>query len=66
MTNKNGVGIVVQQDQYDVVGVSGMSDRLMAIRLIFADDIIHIVSAYAPQIGLLEANNILFWKIWSI
>lgn len=34
----------------------------MTIKLIFEDEIIHIVCAYAPQISLLETDKILFLK----
>lgn len=63
MTIRNGIGIVVEQDiLHNVVGVSRISNRLMVIKLIFVDKIIHILTAYAPKIGLLEADKTLFWK----
>lgn len=62
MTNRYGMGIAVQQALHDVVGVSGISDRLMAIRLIFADEIIHIVSAYALKLVYQKPTKFYFGK----
>ena len=50
------MGIVVDKDLKDkIVGVKRLSDRIFAIKLVLKDDIIYIISAHAPQIGLDES-----------
>ena len=46
-TTKNGVGIVVDKDLKEkIVWVKRLRDRIIAIKLVFKEDRIHIISAY--------------------
>ena len=52
----NRVGIVVDKDMKEkIVRVKRLGDRIIAIKLVLEKDIIHIISAYAPQAGLDES-----------
>lgn len=58
MTTINGVRVVVKQELFqNVVSVNRVSDRLMAIKIIIGEEIINIISAYAPQIGLTDVER---------
>ncbi|XP_056698453.1 uncharacterized protein [Spinacia oleracea] len=47
---RNGVGILIDREYiYDIVDVSRKSDRIMSIKLVIRDEVVTIVSAYAPQ-----------------
>ena len=61
--NKNGVGIIVDKDLKEkVVDVKRIGDRIIAIKLVLEKEIINIISAYAPQIGLDETTKKQFWE----
>ncbi|XP_059302002.1 uncharacterized protein LOC132053925 [Lycium ferocissimum] len=61
--NRNGVGILVDNDLRDqVVGVERVSDRMMTIKVVVGGFIFHIISAYAPQTGLGEEEKRRFWE----
>ena len=46
---KNGVAIVVDEDLKEkIVGVKRLGDTIIKIKLALEEDIIHIISAYAP------------------
>ena len=50
---RNGVAIVVDLDLKDnIVNVRRISDRILSIKLALGREIMHIISAYAPQVGL--------------
>ena len=58
VNNKNGVGIIVDKDLKEkVVDVKRIGDRIIAIKLVLEKEIINIISAYAPQIGLDETTK---------
>ena len=53
--HKNGVGIIVDKDLKDsVVDVKRVGDRIIKIKMVLGQEIINVISAYAPQIGLAE------------
>ncbi|XP_021846821.1 uncharacterized protein [Spinacia oleracea] len=59
----NGVGILIDQEYIDdVVDVSRKSDRIMSIKLVIGDEVVTIVSAYAPQAGLDDSTREEFWE----
>jgi exonuclease III len=61
-TAKNGVGIVLASRlKEDVVEVKRYSDRIMSVKLVIEEETVNIVSAYAPQAGLGEAEKKNFW-----
>ena len=45
-----------------VVQVRRISDRLTSVKLVLEDDIINIISAYAPQVGWDEKVKIQFFE----
>ena len=46
---RNGVDIVVDKDLKEkIVRVKRLSDRIITIKVVLEEDIIHIISAYAP------------------
>ena len=59
---RNGVGVILAADLKDnVVQVNRCNDRIMAITLVIENETINIVSAYAPQVGLSDAEKRSFW-----
>ncbi|KAL4179673.1 hypothetical protein AMTRI_Chr13g88450 [Amborella trichopoda] len=49
--NKNGVGIIVDKDLKDkVINVKRIGGRLLFIKLSLKEEIINVISAYAPQV----------------
>ena len=46
----------------NVLGVKRLGDRIIAIKLVLEEDIIHTISAYAPQAGLDESVRHQFWE----
>ena len=61
--NKNRVRIIVDKDLKEkVVDVKRIGDRIIAIKLVLEKEIINIISAYAPQIGLDETTKKQFWE----
>ena len=52
---RNGVGILVPNDILkQLVEVRRYNDRIMLVRIVAGEEIIYIVSAYGPQVGLDE------------
>ncbi|GKA95311.1 craniofacial development protein 2-like protein, partial [Tanacetum coccineum] len=61
-TARNGVGVALAPDLKDkVVQVIRISDRIMLVRLVIEEETINVISAYAPQVGLGEAEKKNFW-----
>ncbi|GKG12838.1 craniofacial development protein 2, partial [Tanacetum coccineum] len=61
-TARNGVGVVLAPNLKDkVVLVSRISNRIMMVRLVIEEEIVNVISAYAPQLGLGEAEKKSFW-----
>ncbi|XP_056695703.1 uncharacterized protein [Spinacia oleracea] len=60
---RNGVGILIDREYIDdLVDVSRKSDRIMSIKLVIGDEVVTIVSAYAPQVALDASTRQEFWE----
>jgi exonuclease III len=56
MTNKNGVGIVLDNSLKDgMVDIKRQGDMIILVKLLVGDLVFNVISAYAPQIGLNES-----------
>ncbi|GKC24387.1 retrovirus-related pol polyprotein LINE-1 [Tanacetum coccineum] len=61
-TARNGVGIIVKACLKDkVVHVNRCSDRIISLTLVIEGEIVNVISAYAPQVGLGEDEKKTFW-----
>ncbi|KAL4201431.1 hypothetical protein AMTRI_Chr02g258670 [Amborella trichopoda] len=61
--NRNGIGIIVDKDlKNKVVHVKQIGDRLLLIKLVLGEEIINVISAYAPQVGLDDRIKRQFWE----
>eukprot|EP00262_Sarcandra_glabra_P012088 TRINITY_DN3039_c0_g2_i3.p1 TRINITY_DN3039_c0_g2~~TRINITY_DN3039_c0_g2_i3.p1 ORF type:complete len:402 (+),score=55.32 TRINITY_DN3039_c0_g2_i3:275-1480(+) len=59
----NGVGIIADKDLKDkIVEVKRKNDRIMMVKIILDKEILNIISAYAPQVGLRENVKQEFWQ----
>ncbi|GJV36696.1 craniofacial development protein 2-like protein [Tanacetum coccineum] len=57
-TARNGVGVVLAPNLKDkVVEVSRISDRITMVRLVIEEEMISVISVYAPHVGLGEAEK---------
>ena len=57
--NRNEVGIIVDKNfKDDIVIVIRKGDKLILVKLVLGENIINIVSAYAPQVGLDEHTKV--------
>jgi hypothetical protein len=55
MTNKNGVGIVLDKSLKDeVVDIKLQGDMIILVKVIVGDLVFNVISAYGPQICLNE------------
>jgi hypothetical protein len=62
-TNKNGVGIVLDNNLKDgVVDIKRQGDGIILVKLLVGDLVFNVISAYAPQIGLNESIKRQFWE----
>ncbi|XP_016142460.1 uncharacterized protein [Sinocyclocheilus grahami] len=62
-SNRNGIGIVVSEKQWDnVTEIHRISDRLMAIKIKSGAMTLRIVSGYAPQTGCPDNAKDIFWE----
>ncbi|KAM1110894.1 hypothetical protein ACFX19_010231 [Malus domestica] len=60
---RNGVGIIVDKIlTQDVVDVKRVGDRIMAIKIVIRQELINVISAYAPQVGLDTSSKEKFWE----
>ncbi|KAM2304509.1 hypothetical protein ACFXTH_024206 [Malus domestica] len=60
---RNGVGIIVDKTlTQDVVDVKRVEDRIMAIKIVIGQELINVISAYAPQVGLDTSSKEKFWE----
>jgi hypothetical protein len=63
ITNKNGVGIVLDKSLKDgVVDITRQGDKIILVKLLVGDLIFNVISAYDPQIGLNESIKRQFWE----
>nr|GEU61015.1 cleavage/polyadenylation specificity factor, 25kDa subunit [Tanacetum cinerariifolium] len=61
-TARNSVGIILTVRLKDnVVRVTRRSDRIMAISVLIEGETVNVISAYAPQVGLSDADKKRFW-----
>ena len=59
---RNGVGVVLDQDiKEQIVEVERKSSRILRIKLMYGQETINVVSAYAPQTGCSDAEKEEFW-----
>ncbi|XP_057535467.1 uncharacterized protein LOC130813643 [Amaranthus tricolor] len=59
---RNRVGILVSNDILkQLVELTRCNDRIMLVRIVVGEEIISIVSAYGPQVGLDEQVKCDFW-----
>ena len=55
--------IVLDKDLKEKIkGVKRLGDRIIAIKLVLEEDMIHIISVYAPQAGLHKSVKSQFWE----
>ncbi|KAM1176204.1 hypothetical protein ACFX19_029118 [Malus domestica] len=60
---RNSVGIIVDKTlTQDVVDVKRVGDRIMAIKIVIGQELINVISAYAPQVGLDMSSKEKFWE----
>ncbi|KAM1611225.1 hypothetical protein TB2_000020 [Malus domestica] len=60
---RNGVGNIVDKTlTQDVVDVKRVGDRIMAIKIVIGQELINVISAYAPQVGLDTSSKEKFWE----
>ncbi|GKF02932.1 cleavage/polyadenylation specificity factor, 25kDa subunit, partial [Tanacetum coccineum] len=63
LTVRNEVGVILAAALKDkVVQVTRRSDRIMAISMVIDGEIVNVVSAYAPQVGLSDEVKKSFWE----
>ncbi|XP_071709150.1 uncharacterized protein [Rutidosis leptorrhynchoides] len=63
-TARNGVGILLGPTHKDhVVDVGRFSDRIMSVTFIINEEKFTVISAYAPHVGLGEAEKESFWEL---
>ncbi|GJR76864.1 craniofacial development protein 2-like protein [Tanacetum coccineum] len=61
-SGRNGVGVILTARLKDnVVKVSRCGDRIMALSVVIEGEIVNVISAYAPQVGLGDAIKKKFW-----
>nr|GEU88478.1 hypothetical protein [Tanacetum cinerariifolium] len=57
-TARNGVGVILRASLMDkVVYVNRCSDRIISLTLVIEGEIVNVISAYAPQVGLREEEK---------
>ena len=62
-SGRSGVGIIVNNDLKDkVVEVKRRSSRVMKIKLMLSEEVLNVISAYAPQVGCDVEEKSLFWQ----
>jgi hypothetical protein len=60
MANKNGLGILIDKSLKDrVMDVKRQGERIILVKLVLGDIVLNIISAYAPQVGLNESEEVL-------
>lgn len=63
VSTRNGVGIMLSTAMKDnVVEVKRLNDRIMMLKLVVNAEVVNIVCAYAPHIGLSEVEKKNFWE----
>ncbi|GJX85613.1 retrovirus-related pol polyprotein LINE-1 [Tanacetum coccineum] len=60
---RNGVGVLVAvRLKDDIVRVTRRSDRIMAISVVIDGEVVNVISAYAPQVGLSDVEKKRLWN----
>ncbi|KAK3885049.1 hypothetical protein Pcinc_010703 [Petrolisthes cinctipes] len=60
---RNGVGVVLDpQTKVELVEVARKSSRIVRIKLVYGQEAINVISAYAPQVGCDDAEKETFWR----
>ncbi|CAL5375401.1 unnamed protein product [Camellia sinensis] len=60
---RNGVGVIIAKGLVEsVVAVTRKGDRIMLVKLVIGGNIVNIISAYAPQVGLDDQTKKDFWE----
>ncbi|GMP25038.1 hypothetical protein CsSME_00002089 [Camellia sinensis var. sinensis] len=61
--HRNGVGIIIAKGLVEsVVAVTRKGDRIILVKLVIGGNIVNIISAYAPQVGLDDQTKRDFWE----
>ena len=60
---RNGDGILVEKELIDrVIEVMRKSDLIMSIKLATGAEFLNVICVYAPQMGLTDDINKVFWE----
>ncbi|KAM1427860.1 hypothetical protein ACFXTO_020352 [Malus domestica] len=62
LTGKSIEVVEVMTLTQDVVDVKRVGDRIMAIKIVIGQELINVISAYAPQVGLDTSSKEKFWE----
>ena len=65
-TAKGGEGTLVKELCESVVEIQRRSDRMMTMCLVFGEDMIWVISIYAPQSGKPDLQKDKFYDKWDI
>ncbi|XP_049947978.1 craniofacial development protein 2-like [Schistocerca serialis cubense] len=61
--SRNGVGVILHRElQEEVCEVSRVNDRIMYVKMMFGDEMVMVLTPYAPQVVCLEDENEKFWR----
>ncbi|XP_021768527.1 craniofacial development protein 2-like [Chenopodium quinoa] len=61
--SRNGFGVILDERlSKEVIGVYRKKDRLIRVKLICGKEIVNVISAYAPQVGLDAEEKRQFWE----
>ena len=64
LKNRNGVGIIVDRNFKEyVVKVTRKENWIISLKLIIEDNIIDIISTYAPQVGLDQQTKTILGRL---
>ncbi|KAK9069565.1 hypothetical protein SSX86_011469 [Deinandra increscens subsp. villosa] len=64
---KNGVGFLVACEFKDnVVEVRRYNDRIMVLRIVLREEVVSVISAYAPQVGLGDQEKRQIWDLLDV
>ncbi|XP_066947036.1 craniofacial development protein 2-like [Macrobrachium rosenbergii] len=60
---RSGVGIIVNSELKEkVVEVKRSGSRIMKVKLMLSEEVLNVISAYAPQAGCDEEEKLMFWR----
>ena len=59
---RGGVGILIKEDlTNEIVEVKRITTRIIKIKLVLEGNLMHVISAYAPQGGKMQEEKEEFW-----